>query len=235
MEHLRSLSLTARSMANAAFSRDRSPDRTLKLMGKLHYVAEANLNIVYKRLQALPQAQRDVMTPQCSAGCDFCCAQIVRVTACEVIAVYGFVLGNFSNEQQAELHQRLAETRDYMLSLPQGARFRHWCPLLIDHKCSVYLSRPFICRGVNSTSVEACKIGLEDPVSREIIPMVDSLRDVTVSVRYGLRESMIENHLSGTDLNLHLALFILMSDPSAIHRFFAGEPVFESANMRDDE
>jgi len=235
-EHLKGVYESAKMMSNNALGRQRTPDRALKLMAKLHAITETNIGIVSARLQALPQAQREMMTPQCSAGCDYCCVQLVRVTACEVLAVYAFVKANFSEEAQEDLLKRLVETKEYTLSKPATTSFRHQCPMLVDHKCSVYFSRPFICRGINSASVAACKAGYAaDSTGPAAIPIVDSMRDVAVSVRWGLKESMVEQGLEGPDLYLHLAMLTLMQDASAVDKFFVGEPVFQSAVIPANE
>ena len=57
------------------------------------------------------------------------------------------------------------------------------CPLLVEGRCSVYEVRPLICRGYNSTNVDACRKAHDD--ADVLVPTFAMLKDVTDGATVG--------------------------------------------------
>lgn len=82
----------------------------------------------------------------CHDGCDTCCHSLVQVNPVFAALAVEEARRSFDAEQFAILRDRLA-------SPPR------FCPFLFDGKCSIYQSRPMVCRGYYSFDVELCKQG----------------------------------------------------------------------------
>jgi hypothetical protein len=100
------------------------------------------------------------------------------------------------------------------------------CPLLVDNLCSVYEVRPFICRGCNSTNVDACKQGMEDPHSGVMIPVIMPIMTAAAAVRVGMRAGLADASLQPSEVVFGLALQTSLLVPDAAERYFSGEDVF---------
>jgi Fe-S-cluster containining protein len=77
---------------------------------------------------------------QCGAGCSGCCHHHLSVFAVEA-AVLTEAIQALPEVQQARIRQQAKDVQE------REARGEHVaCPLLVDNLCSVYESRPLICR-----------------------------------------------------------------------------------------
>jgi len=83
------------------------------------------------------------------------------------------------------------------------------CPLLVEGRCSAYEVRPLICRGYNSTNVDACRKAHDN--ADVLVPTFAILKDVTDGATVGaaqrlkaagFNDSMVD---LGTALNIALA------------------------------
>ncbi|GAB6968167.1 hypothetical protein JCM25156A_22040 [Komagataeibacter kakiaceti JCM 25156] len=82
----------------------------------------------------------------CHSGCDTCCRNLIQTNP--VFAALGLAEArrSFDKDQFSMLQDRLASETLF-------------CPFLFDGKCSIYHSRPMVCRGYYSFDVELCKQG----------------------------------------------------------------------------
>jgi Fe-S-cluster containining protein len=101
------------------------------------------------------------------------------------------------------------------------------CPLLVGDRCSVYDVRPLVCRGFNSTSVEAC----EDAhgTGDRLIPMFAILKDVTDGATVGVAQQLKRAGLGQAVLDLGTALSIALERPDAAESAVRGGRPFELA------
>ncbi|MCI0339059.1 MAG: YkgJ family cysteine cluster protein [Acidobacteria bacterium] len=76
----------------------------------------------------------------CRAGCSSCCHHHLSVFVVEAAAVRG-AIERLPDEIHAQVRQQALEVSEREASGEAVA-----CPLLIDHRCSIYESRPLICR-----------------------------------------------------------------------------------------
>jgi len=99
------------------------------------------------------------------------------------------------------------------------------CPLLVDGRCSVYEIRPLVCRGFNSTDVEACRRA--HATAGALVPIFAMLRDVTDGATVGAGQQLAEAGLDSSVLDLGLALNAALCS----ERDFAAAVVRGEANL----
>jgi len=149
---------------------------------------------------------------ECKEGCWYCCCKPgVLISVPELLRILSHVRSTFDDAARTALSNR---ARQYVASI-EGRSFDDStnasvpCPLLADGRCSVYEVRPLVCRGYNSTSVDACRKAHED--ADELVPMFSVLKDVTDGAAVGaaqrlhaegFHDSMVD---LGTALNIALA------------------------------
>jgi len=146
----------------------------------------------------IDRAVRDHETPQrrvtCAKGCSACCeAQPVPITPPEAYALARLVAGLPQPRQRqvraafAAAAERLrgaglfdAYMRNRQDMTAEAARettvryfgLRIACPFLVDHACSIYAERPFVCRQYLVTTAPAlCADPLNQPVAPVPMPV----------------------------------------------------------------
>jgi hypothetical protein len=190
----------------------------IRTVAKMDAIAEMEI----ARLKRDPQGK-----VECKVGCDHCCHRIVGASVSEAIQIATRVSSTFNPAQRKALIDRCREYATATFQLRSGRinLIRSACPLLVDHKCSVYDVRPLGCRGSNSKSVAACEANRRRPEDG-IRPPVDERQNVfaiTVSDAHAL--AMHELGLSHYFVDLGLALPELLENPGLIDQFLAGEKI----------
>ena len=146
----------------------------------------------------------------CREGCSYCCRKPgVLATVPEFLRLVQHVREDFDADATVAL---AARTRRYMAQL--GGR--HFdtpvnesvpCPLLVDERCSVYELRPLVCRGYNSTDVDACRAAHDDTASQ--VPIFAILKDVTDGASVGVAHALREMDAPSAMVDLGTALGIV--------------------------
>ncbi len=95
----------------------------------------------------------------CTAGCSWCCHQIVGVTTAE-LALLSDTIAAMPPERQTRIKTRATDAMTQGRGLDQGqwwaARIR--CPLLEDDGlCGIHADRPLPCRAYNSADANICR------------------------------------------------------------------------------
>src|SRR5262249_39316155 len=80
------------------------------------------------------------------------------------------------------------------------------CPLLVGDRCSAYDVRPLVCRGYNSTCVDACREASHH--STASVPIFAMLKDVTDGATVGVAQCLDANGLGDAVLDLGTALHL---------------------------
>lgn len=103
---------------------------------------------------------------ECSKGCSHCCYSRVTLTELEMKALASHVRHRFSEAEVVLVMSAAKALKKKYQSMTKEERImsRDPCPLLLEGQCSVYESRPLMCRSAYSTSAEACRIANEDPL-----------------------------------------------------------------------
>jgi len=109
---------------------------------------------------------------QCSAGCHYCCHQIVSLSIYDAIRVIRG-LEEFSDDQRTDAYtQAMVNVEANDAAKADGDRWarRLPCSLLKDKKCSVYDNRPVACIATTSTSKDHCFEQFENLASPQHCP-----------------------------------------------------------------
>jgi Fe-S-cluster containining protein len=151
---------------------------------------------------------------QCREGCSYCCCKPgVLITVPELLRILSTIESRFDRGGKSALADR---ARQYVTQIA-GRSFDDPtnesvpCPLLVDGRCSVYDVRPLVCRGYNSTSVDACRRAHTD--MRELIPIFSVLKDVTDGAAVGVSQSLHEAGVNDAMVDLGSALNLAFASP----------------------
>ena len=123
--------------------------------------------------------------------------------------------------------KRVVAAAEVCKQIPQHMRETHRvaCPMLEDHACSEYLSRPISCRYLLSTSLETCVKILKEGQG---VPF--AFVDNTIAIRtfsmIMLKAAMSLAGLPNQHYELNQALAIALTYPDAELRWLGGEPMF---------
>jgi Fe-S-cluster containining protein len=122
----------------------------------------------------------------CAEGCSHCCCKPgVLVSAAELVRIVGHVQAVFTDDDVAALRERIAAYANRLagrdFNAPTDASIP--CPLLVNHRCSVYEVRPLTCRGYNSTDADACRRAHYD--QQVMVPLFALVKDVTDGATVG--------------------------------------------------
>jgi Fe-S-cluster containining protein len=127
----------------------------------------------------------------CKEGCSYCCCKPGVLTSVpELLRILDHVQSVFSADEISALAER---ARRYASQI-EGRSFDDPtdesvpCPLLLDGRCSVYEVRPLVCRGYNSTNVDACRRAHRD--ADELVPIFSVIKDVTDGATVGVAQRL---------------------------------------------
>ena len=156
----------------------------------------------------------------CKEGCHYCCCKPgVLVSIPELLRLLARIQSTFSAAEVCELRGRAERYR----SLLGERNFNDLvnesipCPLLVDGRCSVYDVRPLVCRGYNSTDVDACRKAHADRTAR--VPIFAMLKDVTDGATVGAAQALETAGINDALVDLGTALQLALS---------RGEPISEA-------
>jgi uncharacterized protein len=175
----------------------------------------------------------------CKEGCSYCCRKPgVLVAFPELLRLVEHVRRTFSETEITELAERARgyavqmEGRNCNAPLKESVP----CPLLVNERCSVYEVRPLVCRGYNSTSVDACREAHEK--ADALVPIFAPIKDVTDGATVGLEQQLGAHGLNDAMLDLGLALNLAMTAREnsfeAIAEGNVGLAVAENKTWADD-
>src|SRR5690606_12915009 len=105
-----------------------------------------------RSLAARPPTQQKIA---CTRGCNYCCHTFVAITPPEAFRLADSVRKGQAGGPSVEAVRARARP---LIGLSPESRLgaKHACPLLIDGACSVYATRPLVCRQATSLNVDVC-------------------------------------------------------------------------------
>ena len=161
----------------------------------------------------------------CKRGCSHCCHIWVAASAPEVIyAVSSIPAAKRSACRQSVLIAE-QETRDKSFDDRAGMVTR--CPLLDDNLCSVYSTRPIVCRTAASADAAICERSYLH-LSGEDIPTPFVFMAARSGYDIGLCGALRREGLADTASELISALKLVLETPDAEQRWLRGEDIFAS-------
>ena len=236
----RALSLAVKSRTVDGLRASRSPAAVAQAVAESSAMSDRRWEELRPSIEARKQPRF-----ACAAGCAWCCHQQVAVEPVEAIAIARHIGTTFSPEDKTALKRRI----DALADRTRGkgnlawARLKTPCAFLVDGKCSIYAARPLRCRAVISRDAGHCQWAMEQPDdyfgARERrndpgpYPMEPSQIADAALTGFALAEQ--EFGLPRKTLTLIAAIRILLEQPDAAERYLAGEPVFASAGLPEDD
>lgn len=160
----------------------------------------------------------------CKKACTYCCRKPgVLVSVPELLRVLDYVRTHFDDPVVSALRERstryAAQVDGRDVNQPSAESVP--CPLLVDDLCSVYEARPLVCRGYNSTDVEACRRAHDDPDI--LVPTFAPLKDVTDGATVGMVQRLAAAGFSEAMVDLGSALHVALADDGCAEAIVRGE------------
>lgn len=155
----------------------------------------------------------------CGRGCHYCCRTLVTATAPEILRLAATVRAR--PEIAARVQAAAAQ------GIPSNARHtaRQPCPVLDAQICSLYESRPLVCRSLLSLSLDACLRIFEQDVA-EAVPYVPPSMEIRAYIILMLQAALRLAGLPYQQYELIQGLAAALRYDDAEARWLAGEPVF---------
>jgi Fe-S-cluster containining protein len=148
----------------------------------------------------------------CRAACSYCCCKPnVLVSVPELVRLLDHIERTFAADAVARVRDRARRYAVQMAgrSLDEPTNESVPCPLLVDDRCSVYQVRPLVCRGYNSTDVDACRRAHTDATA--LVPIFAMLKDVTDGATVGAGQSLAASTCNDSLVDLGTALDVALS------------------------
>lgn len=151
----------------------------------------------------------------CTAGCSWCCYQIVGITMAE-LALLGQSIAAKPADAQARIKARAAEA----MSRGRGLDPSQWwaahirCPLLEDDGlCGVHADRPLACRAFNSADSDICHRSYLGEKQR--IPVLAAQHGSWAHAQSGLIQALTEAGIAAGPVVLAEGIDRILTSPSA--------------------
>jgi len=157
-----------------------------------------------------------VLTPECKAGCSFCCSVKVEVSDPEALQIAQYVRG-LPQDERAKLIEKLKLTAERKANLTEPERSD--CAFLEASLCSIYTIRPSVCRKAHSLSVKTC-----EELAPEIPQNLNLLLQCEVMAA-GTNEAFQQNNLHVGNNELSSAVLAALTTVNAAEEWFRGKPL----------
>jgi Fe-S-cluster containining protein len=201
-------------------SEGRTKAKTLELAQNALSFAQGHID------RALQRSPADYQ-PACQAGCAFCCALPVEVSALEALYIAHYLNDTLSSEERGEflarLRQPVEERRGWAMD-ERWARKRFCTFLRDDWQCGIYPIRPLSCRGYSSLSWSTCEDAFAGQVDQ--VRVHGLVQDSATGVMEGLMEATTALGLEWEKYELESAVLRALEVPDAAERWVRGERVF---------
>jgi len=173
-------------------------------------------------------SQNSATSPECAAGCDYCCVIRVHTTVPEAIRIATWLQEAKPRSELEEIVTRLDEFCEQLDQLSPEEYFaaRMPCALLSDHRCTIHPVRPMPCRTYLSWSAQACHdhFVLNQP-SR--IPKMDAMAEAMGPLSTGLSQATETAEAGPAWVSMPHAVRIALV-PDALRAWQTGEDLFAS-------
>jgi hypothetical protein len=161
----------------------------------------------------------------CTKGCSYCCHGFVGIVPPEAFLIAEAVrTGQAGSLDAAAVRARAEPLRGLEADERVGRKLP--CPLLVDGMCSVYRSRPLVCRQTTSLSLPDCIEEFEgtDPNGR--IPISSVHLAHASNAHVALLGAMRAVGLPAEAYELGGLIDVVLAEPDCERRWLAGENVF---------
>ena len=195
---------------------------------KRHGNIEPPVRYLHSKVDATLSDLRDVPVA-CKKGCDHCCYVWVSATAPEVL----FIAKTIVSKSDPALRDRIraAHMATARFSFDERDQHPYPCPLLVNHMCSIYETRPKACRLAASGNADICARAIHN-LSNEDIPTPFMHMIARSSYAIALAAALKHSHLPYQAYEFAAALDRALGVNDAEQAWLAGEDIF-SGVLRD--
>ncbi len=170
----------------------------------------------------------------CAAGCAWCCHEPLQVSVLDAISVARHLLrtGGGDLSRLEEYSRRLESEFGYERERLKGCFWA--CPFLevSQRLCSLYESRPVICRAFHSLDVYTCERHVRQGQPDRSVPMHLSLMGFVGLPLEGAHRALKEISVDVGPVVLGPAVALLLRDfDNTVQAWLAGEAAFESVQV----
>ena len=177
--------------------------------------------------QLAESKESDFSLIACRAGCASCCVVNVSILFPEGMAISRYVQA-LPPGQRSYIISRLDDLWRSVRGLDDDERvaLRKPCAFLDQTGfCQIYPVRPFLCRGVTSTSAEGCRQALADTLLDESRPVLMNLfqQQLFEALYLGVGNGLDRAGLEGRGVKLTGLVRYLLKNPEAGAEFVTGK------------
>jgi len=223
----------AKDVTQSNLSEERTPEKLIRLTNKLERLAEREIAGIHEQIAKMGEQGKAIM-PVCRAGCWHCCTHMVLASVPEILNLADQIRQTWTEEEISALRQRITAHKAITKPAREGTAPyppRPVCPLLKEGSCSVWMHRPFVCRGWNSIDVGPCIRKREHPEEDVHEEGLGSQMAVTDFIRQGMTEGLEAKGASSELCDLAFGLEIALDNPDGAERYLAGEDLFAPAQQ----
>jgi hypothetical protein len=191
----------------------------------LQAIAERNINPLMSFFcESLALTERRIADVEvaCRKGCSFCCNIWVSATAPEAL----FVVKSIKAADRARARESVAAAHAVTggKSAEERTRIFQPCPMLAANSCSVYPSRPLMCRGAASIDANVCERAY---VQRSGEKIAQPLPYMLMSTGYAVALAGALRHagLAATSSEYNSALTLAFDRPETESEWLSGKDV----------
>ena len=162
---------------------------------------------------------------QCREGCSYCCHHYVSATVPELFVVARDGAARWGGD----FIERVNVANEITLGLDSDARgvTKTACPLLADNRCSIYESRPLVCRSYASFDLAKCQEDFETEGGIDRVPMPMQLHVMRAAYGLALLAALKLSGLSTVVYEMNEAVAKIVETPNAEARWLDGQNIFE--------
>lgn len=159
----------------------------------------------------------------CSKGCAACCYLSIETTILGAIAV-----AEALRDRRDNLKTALAETAAKVAGLSPRARAAQGvpCAFLYDNACQIYDVRPLACQSYFAFDRAACDADRLSGGVRGNVPVYGLPRVLNSIFTGGMCAACDDLGLQSCTVELTASVALILSDPTAVSKWLAGEHVF---------
>jgi Fe-S-cluster containining protein len=217
-----SIAEAAKDNVVSIIGQGRTPERALEIALSAFFLADH----LTRRVEAEPDLPHPVA---CREECDSCCYNQVELTPPEALRLGRHIAEHFSATEKAAVLAAVARNLALTEGKPPAAiaagRAELPCPLLREHRCSVYPVRPLMCRAMHALDRERCDAELRAG-SLAGSTYYAHRHEIALAVAAGLREGCQAAGLQSGALNLAQALDDFFAQENPVEKWIAGGKVF---------
>jgi Fe-S-cluster containining protein len=162
----------------------------------------------------------------CTLGCAYCCTNFVAATIPEILALAARIRQDWP-QAEAPIRQRIVDFVPGDFVSADRTSLKMPCPVLsTEGSCEAYGSRPLVCRGFASISVDACIRSLTD--SSVAIPTTKHRVHYRTCCTMALWAALKASGFSNASYDMQHALSFALAHDDAERGWLAGEDIFVS-------